>query len=438
MAGLTVSLYTAAQTLQNTQLELQTASSNISNASTTGYATETAAQTDNQPIDTMSGWLGTGASVTHITQARDQFLEQQLMNAMSGDSQYASLSSQLTSIQSACADSGSDGISAALGNFFNAWNTLTQAPTGLSQQTGVYSAAQGLASAVQSTYDQLNQIANQMPGQINDTINQADSLISQIAQLNVAIAQNQTSTNQPNNLIDEQYEAMDSLAKLIPVSFSQDPATGMMTVTTTDATGPGVPVVTGAVGTPLTTPSTITGGQLGALLTAQTDLTGATGYVSQLNTFASTLISQVNTISTDNGGTAVFNGADASSIVATNNFMSGQTSAELTSTAQAMSQLQDNPITFTDGTNSTTATPEEYLSNIQQNVGDDVQQANNNQSFYDSLQSQLQKQQQSVSGVSVDQEMISVIQDQQVYEAAAKVVSTVDTLMSTTINMVNQ
>ena len=32
------------------------------------------------------------------------------------------------------------------------------------------------------------------------------------------------------------------------------------------------------------------------------------------------------------------------------------------------------------------------------------------------------RQQQSVSGVSVDQEMINVIQDQQVYEAAAKVV----------------
>ena len=77
------------------------------------------------------------------------------------------------------------------------------------------------------------------------------------------------------------------------------------------------------------------------------------------------------------------------------------------------------------------------MSNIQQTIGDDVQQANNNQTFYDSLQTQLQSQQQSVSGVSVDQEMISVIQDQQVYEAAAKVVSTVDTLMSTAINMVH-
>ena len=431
MAGLTVSLYTAAQTLQNTQLELQTASNNISNASTTGYATETAVQTANPSVDTMSGWLGNGASVTQITQARDQFLEQQLMNATSGDSQYTSLSTQLTSIQSACADSGSDGISEALGNFFNSWNTLTQSPTGLSEQTGVYSAAQSLASAVQTSYSQLNQISTQMPGQIDNTVNQANSLINQIAQLNVSIAQDQSSTNQPNDLIDQRYEAMDSLAKLIPVSFSQDPASGMVTVTTTTTSG-SLTVVSGATTpTPITDTTAVTGGQLGGLQTAQTDLTG---YISKLNTFASTLISQVNTISTDNGGTAIFNGTDASTITANTSFMSAQTSAQLTATAQAMSNLQDNPVTFTDGT---VATPEEYLSNIQQTIGDDVQQANNNQTFYDSLQTQLQSQQQSVSGVSVDQEMINVIQDQQVYEAAAKVVATVDTLMTTAIDMVH-
>jgi len=76
------------------------------------------------------------------------------------------------------------------------------------------------------------------------------------------------------------------------------------------------------------------------------------------------------------------------------------------------------------------------LSNIQQNVGDDVQQANNNQSFYNSLQTQLQTQEESVSGVSTDQEMINVIQDQQIYEEAARVVETVSTLMNTITSMV--
>ena len=44
-------------------------------------------------------------------------------------------------------------------------------------------------------------------------------------------------------------------------------------------------------------------------------------------------------------------------------------------------------------------------------------------------------QQQSVSGVSVDEEMVNIIQYQQIYEAAAKVVSTVASLMNTAISM---
>jgi len=434
MAGLNVTLDIGLQTLQNTQTEIETASNNISNASTAGYATETAVQTANPAILTPSGWLGTGATISQITQARNQFLEQQLMNAMSDDSQYTSLSTQLTSIQSACSDSGDDGISQALGNFFDAWNTLAQNPTGLSEQTGVYSAAQGLASAVQSTYNQLNQIATQMPAQIQNTVDQANALIAKIAQLNTAIAQNQTLTCQPNDLIDARYQAMDSLAQLIPVSFSQDPTTGMVNVTTSGA----LPVVTGATAIPLTTAtsSTITGGQLGGLLAAQTNLTG---YISQLNDFASTLMSQVNNISeTSEGGNlnpalAVFSGTDASSITASTGFLSGPTAAELGSSAQAMGDLQDSQLTFSDGTS---ATPEQYLSNIQQTVGDDVQQANNNQSFYDSLKSQLQTQQQSVSGVSLDEEIVKIIQDQQIYEAAAKVIETASNLMNTITSMV--
>ena len=228
---------------------------------------------------------------------------------------------------------------------------------------------------------------------------------------------------------------MDSLAKLIPVSFSQDPATGMVTVNTTDASG-SLTVVSGGTGTHITTSSTITGGQLGALLTAKTDLSG---YISQLNTFTSTLMSKVNSISEGSEGgnpvpaLAVFSGADASSITASTTFLSGPTAAELSSSALAMANLQDSQVTFTDGT---IATPEQYLGNIQQTVGNDVQQANNNQSFYNALQTQLQTQQQSVSGVSTDQEMVNVIQDQQIYEEAAKVVQTVSNLMSAVISMV--
>jgi flagellar hook-associated protein 1 FlgK len=271
-----------------------------------------------------------------------------------------------------------------------------------------------------------------MPTQINNTVSQANTLIEQIAQLNTAIEKNSTPTCPANELIDQRYQAMDSLAKLIPVSFSQDPTTGMVNINTSVYGGLQT-VVWGGEAFPISAASFFTGGQLGGLQTAQGNLDN---YMNQLNTFTNGLMSQVNSITEGkppNVALAVFTGSGASSITASTTFLNGQTSAALSSWAEAMGDLQDNQVTFSD---ETTATLEQYLSNIQQNVGDDVQQANNNQSYYDALQTQLQTQQESVSGVSTDQEMINVIQDQQVYEEAAKVVETVSNLMSTVISMV--
>ena len=190
--GLTLTLDTAGQTLLNTQTELQVSSSNISNAGNTWYAREVAHQTDNPDINTLSGWIGTGASVSQITQIRDQFLEGQLMGANSDYSQYSTLNSQLQTIQSADSDSGSTGITQALGSFFDSWDTLSQDPSDSSAQSTLTRAAQNLASTIQSTYGSLNQIAtNGIPDQINDTVSQANSLIDQIASLNMSIVQAQ-------------------------------------------------------------------------------------------------------------------------------------------------------------------------------------------------------------------------------------------------------
>ena len=48
----------------------------------------------------------------------------------------------------------------------------------------------------------------------------------------------------------------------------------------------------------------------------------------------------------------------------------------------------------------------------------------------------LNNQQGSISGVSIDQESANLIQYQQAYAAAAKVVSTIQSLFDTTINMI--
>ena len=250
----------------------------------------------------------------------------------------------------------------------------------------------------------------------------ANTLINQIANLNTAIADDSSTGFQPNALIDQRYQALSQLSSLIPVNYSED-SNGIVTVTTTDAGGP-LTIVSGGTATPISTASTITGGQFGGLTDSLTDLQG---YITRLNDFASTLINQVNTIQTDNGCPAVFTGTDASTITASTTFLNGQSSATETTVASQMSSLQDSTITFLDGKQGTFS---DYLSDIMNQVGTDSEAAQTNQTFNTSLQSQLQTQQQTVSGVSLDEETVNLIQFQQVYQAAAKVVDVTAQMLS--------
>jgi flagellar hook-associated protein 1 FlgK len=77
-----------------------------------------------------------------------------------------------------------------------------------------------------------------------------------------------------------------------------------------------------------------------------------------------------------------------------------------------------------------------YLSDIQQRIGIDVQNANSKSNFQEALRQQLEAQQQSVSGVSIDEEMVSILQYQQVYQAAAKMIQQTAEMLNTVIEMV--
>jgi flagellar hook-associated protein 1 FlgK len=418
--------------LLNTQVQIQTSSNNISNAQNTSYSRQKAVVESTPAIDTAHGFIGTGASVTTVIQMRDQYLEQRLRNANSDESKYSSLSSQLTSVQAAAADNGSTGISQALGSFFTAWDTLSQDPAGAANQTGIYSAAQNLASTINTTYNNLNSIAADLPNQLQDTVDKANSLIDQIAEYNTAITRVETPGNTANSLRDARYQALSDLSQLIPVKYTEA-ADGTVTVTTTDASGP-LTIVSAGTGTHIATTSTISGGQFGGIVQAQTDVAN---YIARLNTFTASLITEVNNLHKTTGtstGPVVFTGADASSITASTTFLTGQSTSDENARAVALAGLQATPLTFADGK---TATLSGYLSDIQKQMGTDAQQASAEQSFNHTLQTELQTQQQSVSGVSIDEEMVNLIQYQQVYQAAAKIVSTASQLLTTVINMVS-
>jgi flagellar hook-associated protein 1 FlgK len=68
-------------------------------------------------------------------------------------------------------------------------------------------------------------------------------------------------------------------------------------------------------------------------------------------------------------------------------------------------------------------------------VGSDVQSAQNAQQTSNSLLTAIGNQRQSISGVSLDEEMTNLIQYQQAYQASARVMSTINDTFTSLLNM---
>ncbi len=108
--------------------------------------------------------------------------------------------------------------------------------------------------------------------------------------------------------------------------------------------------------------------------------------------------------------------------------------------AIAMSGVKDIQTSFPNPTNSTltmTGTVNNFLQAVVGQLGIQGQQANNQVTNQQSLVQQLDKQRQSVSGVSLDEEMASMIKYQQAYSASAKMISTISQMLDTLMNAVH-
>jgi flagellar hook-associated protein 1 FlgK len=80
-------------------------------------------------------------------------------------------------------------------------------------------------------------------------------------------------------------------------------------------------------------------------------------------------------------------------------------------------------------------TPSDYYSNIVFNVGNATSNATAEQSASSMVLQQLNDQNSSVSGVSLDEEAANMVTYQQAYDASAEVVTTINDMMETVINM---
>jgi flagellar hook-associated protein 1 FlgK len=453
----------ALQSLLTQQGALEVTANNIANANTPGYSREVPVLEESPPILSGNTMVGTGVTLASVQSVRDNILDLRIDQETSQQSSLNSYVDSMNQVQALFNETQGTGLQTDLSNFFNSFQSLATDPTSSSLRQSVLIAGQNLANGFSQTSNNLATIQQGLDQSVLQNVQQVNQLTAQVANLNQQIAMVSNSGDNPGSLEDQRDEDLTNLSNLIDtaVIYSNN---GTVTVTTTngallvsgdqsDALTTQINSATGmhdvyAQGTDIT--STISGGQLQGLISARDDSVPSTQ--SSLDNLAASLIAAVNKQQTSgydlNGAqgldfftpftptTAGSNaGAAATMTVALTNPDEVAASSDGTSgdnsNATALANLQNAQII-------SGQTAGDYYSNLIDQVGNEVSNSTSEQEAVGLVLQQLTNQQQSVSGVSLDEEATNLITYQQAYEAAARVISTVDELNEATIDMIPQ
>jgi flagellar hook-associated protein 1 len=413
-------LQTALRGLTAAQAAIDTTSHNIANANTPGYSRQEAVLTESPtmtlPSLSVGGGnniqLGTGVDVNQISRIRNQFLDIQY-RAQNGNTSNASTQTTiLNQVQTGLGEPSANGLSTQLQKFWSAWNNLSNSTSG----TSSLNALDHQMATVQSQTAQQYQTLTASPN------GQVQNYAKQLASLNAEISQQQAAGSSPNDLMDQRDQILDSLSSLANVSVT-DQGNGMIGVNFGDAASPLVS------GTTVNWPQTLTsaaGGQLGALLGLSDSTNGQIqSYRNTLDTIANQLIGSVNSLQPTS---PFFSGNSASTVAVSATANSIQTSSTSNPTgndlAVQISQLAGG-------------TADQSYATFVAKVGNDTAAAQGTQATGTSLLQAINGQRQSVSGVSLDEEMTNLITFQRAYQASARVMNAIDTTLDTLINQMH-
>jgi len=471
MGGLFSSLNTSVEALRSIESALAVSQNNISNANTPGYARQVAVL-NSQPFNLSAGLTG-GVQYGGTQSTQDEYLNQAVRTQLSAQGYFTGESDSLSSIQSLFDVTGQTGVTGALNNLFQSFSAWSATPNTTTAQA-VLSQAQAVAQSFQSAAASLSQTTSSVNQQISSNVSQINTLTAAIQQDNIAIQNNPT----PDAGLDANLHAsLQSLAQIADVTVSFAP-NGTATV----LLGGQTPLVIGAqqytiqasfssTGTPAipnATPdarildangqditSQISQGSLGGLLnvrnTVLPSLQGDGQQQGALNQLAQQVADRVNAILT----AAQTSGGQAGSPLFTYNTASPADVAQTlalssTITASTLAPVNPGPPVVSNGAalqlsnlgNSTAPADEisgqtilQFLSSMATQAGQNASDAQTGSNLHAQLLAQAQSLQTQVSGVSLDAEAATVLQLQQGYQAASKMVSVINTLSDALLTM---
>jgi flagellar hook-associated protein 1 len=450
--GLTSLLNTAQQALSAQAYGVTVSGQNITNVNTEGYARrEAILQTQ-----ALGGESYGGVQVLGLRQITDQYLERGQLTAIGQHAAANQQDLELGSVEALFNDEAGAGLGNQLDQLYNSFGELATNPNDTTARGQILNNAELFANDVSSIADQLASTRSDLLNKAKQIVTEINERAGEISSLNRRIQQAEAQGQDAADLKDLRAQALLDLAKSIDVKTTIDGNGGIVvhsagTVLVEGANARSLSIDlddsggiqllasfgSGNDGTDIT--RHLTGGALAGVKQARdVDLFAVATELDEFAFDVATAINDQHALGFGRDGVGGRNLFDVSSgpegaarslslsadVAGNPDAVAAALSAGTVpggaGNAVALAALADEPI----GAGSQTAT--ERYADIVGDVASRKSTAARAAEMRGALEAQSRAMRESVSGVSLDEEMISLTKYQRGYEAAAKILSAVD------------
>ena len=448
--------FLARDSLTTQQMAINVTGANIANVDTPGYTRQRAMIKSTGMIDVAAGSVQLGISINRIERIYDRYIEVQLVEQRQQSGYSDEMLRGLQKIEIMLDNTSGGGLSDQLNKFWAAWDNLSGNPSGQVERSDLLASSQNLTATINVLARGLDTINSDMNRNITDVVSQINDKATEISHLNAQIMGSGFDRGDKNALLDRRLEALKELGGLINISWFEDDH-GVFSVYLSN----GDPLVQGTMNRTLSNgldedtrsviystssgaepiTGSVTKGTLGAYIELQRTIVPQ--YLDYINQCAITLAQSVNELHRNgfdlnqNAGMDFFTVSDmdhaARSIAISSPIASDSNRIACSSTiaGNGDNATKIASIQYERLINDKTSTLNGHLATLVGQIGRQVANARTESERQTAVMNQLANQHESVSGVSIDEEMINLIKYQMAYTASAKLCVTVNEMLDT-------
>lgn len=461
------------------RLGLDVTSNNIANVNTPGYSRRAAILKESNPQKFNNNYLGTGVLFSKLQSFRESYYDREVRNSVSRLMNYGTEASFYRRVETVLGEPGDAGLGNLITDFFKTFDELALKPESISLRSYLTTQSQTLTDRINRIANGMQDLRNESLFKINANVSEINRIISQVKEINVQIAASGTdAADSALAYIDDRENLLEELAKFIDITVGKNDngtvnifVNGIDVLTSTSAKELKVKIAVDSITgeqtaklykydseKQLETDITTQGGEINANLNIfnvnMNEKYGGKDFsiAKNFHAFVKTFAAKVNHLmmsgfGLDDTGNSLpmrrfFDPADgeltAFNIRISEDIKNNPRDIPLSDSpgesgnsviSRAITRLAQDPEFFM------SSNPVEFFNGFMGKIGLLAKEAETGYRTMGLINDQLNSQRESIMGVNLDEEAISLIKYQTAFEASSRIISVTNDLLGTLVNL---